>query len=202
MVLWTYEKGGTESHISALYLSAAGSKIRQANEKSSRLPTVKRVNLDRMHSSSTASLSSFERNFKSCELENSTSGQEQSSSSIVPPLQKALFENNLLPSDSLDNLSSIIPSYDCPIAVANNNSSQASTPIPFTNSPYFNPTAFPVNKGPINWKAIIWVQRGPTLWLFQTIIAIVCLMEALLLAFLGNKVLYLAEYYNSRGPFL
>ncbi|RWS03932.1 hypothetical protein B4U79_15092, partial [Dinothrombium tinctorium] len=41
--------------------------------------------------------------------------------------------------------------YDCPIAVANNNSSQASTPIPFTNSPYFNPTAFPVNKGPINW---------------------------------------------------
>ncbi|XP_055942486.1 potassium channel subfamily T member 1-like isoform X2 [Argiope bruennichi] len=39
----------------------------------------------------------------------------------------------------------------------------------------------------INWNAVIWVDRPLTLWIFQTVLAIVSLSEALLLVYLGYK---------------
>jgi len=45
----------------------------------------------------------------------------------------------------------------------------------------------------INWDAILWVSRPLELWVFQVILAIVSLTEALLLAYLGYKVRHLAS---------
>ncbi|PBC30470.1 Potassium channel subfamily T member [Apis cerana cerana] len=42
----------------------------------------------------------------------------------------------------------------------------------------------------INWDAILWVRRPLELWVVQVILAIVSLTEALLLAYLGYKLLY------------
>jgi len=49
----------------------------------------------------------------------------------------------------------------------------------------------------INWDAILWVSRPLELWVFQVILAIVSLTEALLLAYLGYKVRHLASLGNS-----
>lgn len=40
----------------------------------------------------------------------------------------------------------------------------------------------------LNWRAIIWVQRSSMIWLLQATIAVPCLLEALLLVYLTNKV--------------
>lgn len=40
----------------------------------------------------------------------------------------------------------------------------------------------------INWDAILWVNRPLELWVVQVILAMVSLVEALLLAYLGYKV--------------
>ncbi|CAB0028981.1 unnamed protein product [Trichogramma brassicae] len=42
----------------------------------------------------------------------------------------------------------------------------------------------------INWDAILWVHRPLELWIIQVILAMVSLTEALLLAYLGYKLLY------------
>ncbi|XP_014609318.1 PREDICTED: potassium channel subfamily T member 2 [Polistes canadensis] len=42
----------------------------------------------------------------------------------------------------------------------------------------------------INWDAILWVRRPLELWIVQVILAMVSLTEALLLAYLGYKLLY------------
>ncbi|KAI1290455.1 Potassium channel subfamily T member 1 [Halotydeus destructor] len=55
------------------------------------------------------------------------------------------------------------------------------------SAPYSENLGQNVNFGPINWKAILWVDRDPILWTVQTLVALVCLLEALLLAYLGYK---------------
>lgn len=40
----------------------------------------------------------------------------------------------------------------------------------------------------INWDAIMWVNRPLELWVVQTILALISLTEALLIAYLGYKV--------------
>lgn len=40
----------------------------------------------------------------------------------------------------------------------------------------------------LNWRAIIWVDRHFVIWLLQAVIAVPCLVEALLLVYLTNKV--------------
>nr|CAD7195623.1 unnamed protein product [Timema douglasi] len=40
----------------------------------------------------------------------------------------------------------------------------------------------------INWDAILWVNRPLILWIIQVILAVISLIEALLLAYLGYKV--------------
>lgn len=42
--------------------------------------------------------------------------------------------------------------------------------------------------GPINFRALFWVDRGPNIWLLQTTIAVICLFEALLMQYLTYKV--------------
>lgn len=42
--------------------------------------------------------------------------------------------------------------------------------------------------GPINFKALFWVDRGQITWCLQTIIAVICFMEALLMQYLTYKV--------------
>nr|CAD7438294.1 unnamed protein product [Timema bartmani] len=39
----------------------------------------------------------------------------------------------------------------------------------------------------INWDAILWVNRPLILWIIQVILAVISLIEALLLAYLGYK---------------
>lgn len=41
----------------------------------------------------------------------------------------------------------------------------------------------------INWDAILWVNRPIELWAVQLVLAIVSLIEALLLTYLGYKVI-------------
>lgn len=41
----------------------------------------------------------------------------------------------------------------------------------------------------INWDAILWVKRPMALWVVQVILAAISLTEALLLAYLGYKVI-------------
>jgi hypothetical protein len=42
--------------------------------------------------------------------------------------------------------------------------------------------------GPINFRALFWVDRGPTIWALQTAIAVICLSEAVLMQYLTYKV--------------
>lgn len=42
--------------------------------------------------------------------------------------------------------------------------------------------------GPINFRALFWVDRDPTVWALQTTIAVVCLCEAILMQYLTYKV--------------
>lgn len=42
--------------------------------------------------------------------------------------------------------------------------------------------------GPINFRALFWVDRGPVLWSLQTSVAVICLLEALLMQYLTYKV--------------
>lgn len=51
----------------------------------------------------------------------------------------------------------------------------------------------------INWDAILWVNRPLELWVVQVILAMVSLVEALLLAYLGYKVSksYLGSKYHT-----
>lgn len=44
--------------------------------------------------------------------------------------------------------------------------------------------------GPINFRALFWVDRGPNIWALQTTIAVICLSEALLMQYLTYKVSY------------
>lgn len=42
--------------------------------------------------------------------------------------------------------------------------------------------------GPINFQALIWVDRGPVIWLLQTSIAVICFLEAIMMQYLTYKV--------------
>lgn len=42
--------------------------------------------------------------------------------------------------------------------------------------------------GPINFRALFWVDRGPTVWALQTTIAVICFIEAILMQYLTYKV--------------
>lgn len=42
--------------------------------------------------------------------------------------------------------------------------------------------------GPINFRALFWVDRGPGIWALQTLIAVICFVEALLMQYLTYKV--------------
>lgn len=42
--------------------------------------------------------------------------------------------------------------------------------------------------GPINFQALIWVDRGPIIWLLQTSIAVICFLEAIMMQYLTYKV--------------
>lgn len=42
--------------------------------------------------------------------------------------------------------------------------------------------------GPINFRALFWVDRGPGVWALQTTIAVICFVEALLMQYLTYKV--------------
>lgn len=42
--------------------------------------------------------------------------------------------------------------------------------------------------GPINFRALFWVDRGPVIWSMQTSIAVICSIEALLMQYLTYKV--------------
>lgn len=46
----------------------------------------------------------------------------------------------------------------------------------------------PIYEGPINFKALFWVDRGPILWSFQAFIAVICFFEAILMQYLTYKV--------------
>jgi len=50
----------------------------------------------------------------------------------------------------------------------------------------------------INWDAIWWVNRPMELWCVQVVLAIISLTEALLLAYLGYKVISLLYKYCLR----
>nr|CAD7401326.1 unnamed protein product [Timema cristinae] len=54
----------------------------------------------------------------------------------------------------------------------------------------------------INWDAILWVNRPLILWIIQVILAVISLIEALLLAYLGYKVtiITLLWYSITRQP--
>lgn len=43
-------------------------------------------------------------------------------------------------------------------------------------------------EGPINFRALFWVDRGPVVWTMQTTIAVICFIEALLMQYLTYKV--------------
>lgn len=47
----------------------------------------------------------------------------------------------------------------------------------------------------INWDAILWVNRPLELWVVQVVLAVISLIEALLLAYLGYKVGCWILYY-------
>jgi hypothetical protein len=75
-----------------------------------------------------------------------------------------------------------LASYDCPVGNKTEFlASQNLTEEEFQEHPT------------INWDAILWVSRPLELWVFQVILAIVSLTEALLLAYLGYKVRHLAS---------
>lgn len=42
--------------------------------------------------------------------------------------------------------------------------------------------------GPINFRALFWVDRGPVIWGMQTTIAVICFIEAILMQYLTYKV--------------
>lgn len=42
--------------------------------------------------------------------------------------------------------------------------------------------------GPINFRALFWVDRGPVIWTMQTTIAVICFVEAILMQYLTYKV--------------
>lgn len=42
--------------------------------------------------------------------------------------------------------------------------------------------------GPINFRALLWVDRGPIIWSMQTFIAVICFIEAILMQYLTYKV--------------
>lgn len=48
--------------------------------------------------------------------------------------------------------------------------------------------------GPINFRALFWVDRGPIIWCLQTSIAVICFTEALLMQYLTYKV----SFYTMR----
>jgi hypothetical protein len=52
----------------------------------------------------------------------------------------------------------------------------------------------------INWEAILWVNRGPLLWIVQFILAIISLTQALLLAYLGYKVRFGLKEHSLSFP--
>ncbi|XP_075681048.1 slowpoke 2 isoform X2 [Dermatophagoides pteronyssinus] len=79
--------------------------------------------------------------------------------------------------------------HDCPLPDLTNQTS------PNYNSMYdcrmYDNRWLPVNvsaqMAPLNWRAIIWVDRSFVIWFLQSIISILCFTEALLLAYLSNK---------------
>lgn len=54
----------------------------------------------------------------------------------------------------------------------------------------------------INWDAILWVNRPLQLWFIQLILAMISLVEALLLAYLGYKVRILGQCYTTHWRLL
>jgi len=48
--------------------------------------------------------------------------------------------------------------------------------------------------GPINFKALFWVDRGPAIWALQATIAVICFMEAILMQYLTYKVTTPPQY--------
>lgn len=48
--------------------------------------------------------------------------------------------------------------------------------------------------GPINFRALFWVDRGQIVWTMQTTIAVICFIEALLMQYLTYKVSVLLSF--------
>lgn len=69
-------------------------------------------------------------------------------------------------------------SYDCP----------AENKSVFHNSAQLTEEAFQENPI-INWDAILWVKRPLELWAMELFLALISLTKALLVAYLGYKVL-------------
>lgn len=49
--------------------------------------------------------------------------------------------------------------------------------------------------GPINFRALFWVDRGPVIWSMQTTIAVICFVEALLMQYLTYKVSVVVGFF-------
>lgn len=47
--------------------------------------------------------------------------------------------------------------------------------------------------GPINFRALLWVDRGPITWTIQTSIAVILFIEAILMQYLTYKVIYITR---------
>ncbi|XP_074602047.1 potassium channel subfamily T member 2-like isoform X2 [Brevipalpus obovatus] len=67
--------------------------------------------------------------------------------------------------------------HGCPITVNQTILDMSRIPSPSYANPYHD----------VNWKAIIWIDRSFYIWLLQTITAVTCLIEALLLEYLTYK---------------
>lgn len=86
-------------------------------------------------------------------------------------------------------LTQLTHSYGCQLKAQGNNltstsvdslvNSQQASLSKFDSHPY---------DGPINFRALFWVDRGPVIWTMQTTIAVICFVEAILMQYLTYKV--------------
>lgn len=99
--------------------------------------------------------------------------QQAASTQATPQSNPSAFQS--FPAHSATHLS--------PVTAAT--ATTATQQNPFQASSKFDSHPY---DGPINFKALFWVDRGPNIWLMQTTIAVICLFEALLMQYLTYKV--------------
>lgn len=75
--------------------------------------------------------------------------------------------------------------------------SQSQQSDPMVSSQSLSKFDSPIYDGPINFRALFWVDRGPILWSLQAFIAVICAIETILMQYLTYKVRKSSTYLTS-----